>query len=79
MEAFQSEIAIMGRDGDTKLIWDRRNPDEVDNARRTFTDLRAKGYLAFSVKGEQGEKGSQLATFDPEAERMIMVPPMRGG
>jgi hypothetical protein len=75
----KSEMAVMGKDGDTKLLWDRRNPDEVENARRSFDDLRKKGYLAFRVTGTDGEKGEQMTAFDPEAERMIMIPAMRGG
>jgi len=75
----KSEMSVMGKEGDTKLIWDRRNADEVDNARRSFDDLRKKGYLAFRVTGKDGEKGEQMTAFDPEAERMIMVPQMKGG
>jgi len=73
------ELAVMGRQGDTKIIWDSDKPDEVENARRTFNDLRKKGYLAFSVKGKDGAKGEQISEFDPEAERLILAPPMRGG
>jgi hypothetical protein len=64
--------------GDTKLVWDAGNRDEVENARRTFDDLRAKGYLAFSVK-KDGEKGEQIRKFDSDAQKLIMVPPMKGG
>lgn len=74
------EIAIMGREGDTKVIWNPQNTDEVENARRTFVDLRAKGYLAFRVQAEGGDKGEQITEFDPQAGKMIlMVPQMRGG
>ena len=64
--------------GDTKLVWDANNRDERDNAKRTFDDLRGKGYLAFTVKGN-GEKGEMITAFDPYAEKLIMTPPMRGG
>lgn len=73
------ELAIMGRPGDTKVIWSRDRPEEVENARRTFDDLRKKGYLAWSVRGRDGEKDVQIHAFDPDAERLIMAPPMRGG
>lgn len=72
------EIATMGTSGDVKTIWDRTKPDEVDNARSTFDNLRKKGYLAFKVDSK-GEKGEQIDKFDPAAEKMIMVPPMMGG
>jgi len=73
------ELSIMGRQGDTKIIWDANRREEVDAARKTFDDLRAKGYLAFEVTGEKGEKGRQVFAFDPNAERLILAPPMRGG
>lgn len=75
----RSAMSIMSLKGDTKVLWDKRNPDEVANARRTFDELKKKGYAAFRVNGKEGEKGEQMATFDPDAERMIMVPPMKGG
>lgn len=64
--------------GDTKIIWSSDNRDEVENARRTFNDLKAKGYAAFSVK-KDGERGSQIREFDRDAEKLIMVPQLRGG
>ena len=64
--------------GDTKLIWNSRNADETENARRTFDDLKKKGFAAFAVKRD-GEKGEQIFKFDAEAEKIIMVPQMRGG
>ncbi len=72
------EMAIMGRPGDTKVIWDPDNKPEVDNARRTFDDLRSKGYLAFSVERD-GAKGQQINSFDKDAAKLIMSPPLRGG
>ena len=71
-------IAIMGSAGDTKKIWDKNNPDEVEDAKESFKRLRKKGYLAFHVN-KKGDKGEQMTEFDPDAERMIMVPPMQGG
>ena len=64
--------------GDTKTIWDPDNEDEVAAARRTFDELKGKGYAAFSVKGD-GEKNESLEEFDPEEGKIIMVPPIRGG
>lgn len=73
------EMLVLDQTGDTKIIWDSENRDEVDNARRTFEDLTKKGYLAFKVKGEKGEKGEQVRTFEAGLERLILVPPMVGG
>lgn len=73
------EMAVMGTAGDTKVLWDTDNQDEVANARRTFDDLVGKKkYLAFAVK-KGGEKGEQVREFNPEAGKLILVPPMQGG
>lgn len=79
MKPGDGEIAVMGKEGDVKTIWDRSKPDEVENARETFNRMRKKGYLAFRVTDKAGERGEQMNEFDPTAERMIMVPPMQGG
>ena len=55
--------------GDTKLIWDRNNRDEVDSARRTFDELKKKGFAAFAVRAN-GDKGEQIYIFDDHAEKM---------
>lgn len=72
-------MAVMGRDGDTKYMWDANKQDEVDIARKTFESFRKKGYLAFRATGKEGAKGEQIRTFQPDAERIIFVPPMVGG
>lgn len=73
-----SVISMLDETGDTKLIWDRTNPAEVANARRTFDELKKQGHAAFRV-GVDGGKDVQMHEFDPAAEKMIMVPQMRGG
>jgi hypothetical protein len=65
--------------GDTKVIWDRANADEVEGARRQFDFMKSKGYMAYKAIGEKGTKGDVLHAFDPAAERVIFAPPLRGG
>lgn len=65
--------------GDTRITWDKRNPEEVDNARATFDRMRGKGYLAYAVNPEDATKGAQLTAFDPSAEKVIFAPAHRGG
>lgn len=72
------ELRIIDATGDTKLIWNADDENEVENAKRTFDDLKEKGYGAYGVK-KDGEKGMMLHEFDPEVEKMIMAPPLRGG
>ena len=71
-------IEAMDQTGDTKTIWDKDNPDEVENARATFDRLKDSGHVAYSVDKE-GEPDSIIHEFDPDAERLIMRPPMVGG
>lgn len=67
------------RAGDVKLIWDRTKPDEVEAAQSTFDKLIKKGYAAFLVKDNDGNKGEKVTKFDPSAERIILIAPMQGG
>lgn len=72
-------FAVMGLDGDSKYIWDKSKPAEVEVARTMFnTFTKEKKYLAFKVD-EKGEKGSQVREFDPNEERYIFSPPLVGG
>lgn len=64
--------------GDTKLIWDKDNQDEVGAIRDTFTKLIKAGYKAFSVKAN-GDQGKEVKEFDASAEKLILIPQMRGG
>jgi len=72
-------IEQMGQNGDTKSIWNRRNAAEVTAARNTYDALTKKGYKAYHVTGEDGEQGEPMGDFDPDCERMILVPPLQGG
>lgn len=73
-------MAVMGKEGDTKYIWDRTKPDEVEVARSTFnTFVKTKKYLAFKVNAKGDKTGEQVKEFDPDEERYIFVPPMVGG
>jgi hypothetical protein len=72
-------MAVQDSTGDTKILWSKDNADEVENARRSFNDFKKKKYKAFHVVGKKGEQGEQMDEFDPDAERIIFVPPMAGG
>lgn len=74
----QSTMAVMGKEGDTKTVWNKDNPDEVEAARAQFNTLKTKGYLAFKVK-DDGDKGEMIKEFDPSAQKIILSPPVMGG
>jgi hypothetical protein len=71
-------LQYMSDEGDSRIIWDPDNPDEVAAARDTFDNLTKKGYQAYQVR-RGGEKGERVRTFDPTAERLILAPATRGG
>jgi hypothetical protein len=64
--------------GDTRLQWDPNNVEEAAKAQSRFNELKAKGYLAYSVTGK-GDQGVVMKDFDPKAERIIMHSQMVGG
>lgn len=71
---------VMDKSGDTKIMWDRNNQDEVKIAKQAFEELtKTKKFVAFYVTDKDGTKGEQMREFDPRAERVIFVPPMAGG
>lgn len=73
-------MAELDESGDTKVIWDTENEAEVAAAREMFERLVTDGnFAAFKAEGKDGHKGKQIRKFDPEAERIILVPPMVGG
>lgn len=73
-----SELREISLRGDSKLMWDVDNEAEVAAARNLFDELKSKGYTAFSV-AKGGEENQIIDEFDPDGEKIIMVPPIRGG
>lgn len=71
-------ICRLDHTGDSKFIWDPAAPDEVEGARMQFDKLKAKGYLAYTVK-EGGDKGEVMGAFDPKAGKIIMARALTGG
>lgn len=75
-----SVMSILCSRGDYKLTYNPDKDEEVAMARKTFDELKRKGYTAFRVDPDsRGEKGEQLREFDPRAGQMIMSPRMQGG
>jgi hypothetical protein len=72
------EMQILNPSGHLTVAWNTNNQAEVDAARATFDEMTGKGYTAFEL-GEGGAKGQKLKRFDPGAEEIILVPPIRGG
>ena len=74
------ELCVMTpKDGDIKMMWDKTKAEEIVAADDMFNTMKGRGYIAYSVVGKNGEKGEVIKDFDPDAERIIMTPPMQGG
>ena len=72
------EMRILDATGDTKLIWDPENADEVAAAKAQFDTLTKKGFKAFSV-GAKGKQDELVTAFEADAEKLILIPPVKGG
>ena len=65
-------------EGDLKLQWNPKKPDEVAKAKEFFDKCIADGFIAFKL-GFLGKRSKKLAEFDPEAKRIVLIPLMMGG
>lgn len=72
------ELIILDSTGDSKIIWNPKNETEVDGAEMQFNHLIDEGYTAYSVK-KDGKKNKKITEFDPDAGKLILVPPVAGG
>jgi hypothetical protein len=71
-------IGVMDGRGHTTHVWKRRDTAEVEEARQLFDILKGRGYRAFHMK-KSGRQGAMMETFDPDARRMLFLPPFQGG
>lgn len=71
-------LCVLDESGDSRMQWDKNDPQQVAAAEARFNELRAKRYLAYKVDAKGGQ-GEVIDKFDPDAERIIMHQPMVGG
>lgn len=69
---------VMGKEGDTKHMWNPKKPEEVKEARLLYETLTKAGYRAFQLQ-LGGRRGTQLKEFDEKAKKVLFVPPFAGG
>ena len=72
------QLREMSKKGDLKLLWDSDNEQEVSAAKEVFDKRIKEGWAAFGEK-RLGGKGERIKVFDPEDERIVLVPPIAGG
>jgi hypothetical protein len=72
---------ILDQTGHTTHGWNPDNETEVALARDAFNNAKARGYSAFHVTGDDknAKKGERMTEFDPNAERMMLLPQLQGG
>lgn len=68
----------MRRAGDTKILFDPKNEDEVEVAETQFYSLLERGFKAFKVK-KSGDTGREVKKFNPKEGKYILVPEIGGG
>lgn len=79
VETEKNMLSIADATGDTRLMWDPRDKDEVKVAKEAFEKAKSKGMLAYSVD-EKGEKtGSVIREFDPTLSKIVMTKQLVGG
>lgn len=62
---------ILSQNGDDRVIWDRRDKNQVKEAFQKFKELLNNGYTAYAVT-EEGKRGHKITTFDPGLEEVIL-------
>lgn len=72
---------ILDQTGHTSIGWDSDSQEEVAIAREAFNKAIERGYHAFRVTERDGgeRRGERMQNFDPTAERMMLMPQLRGG
>ncbi len=69
---------VLNRTGHQTLTWDEADVSSVEDALKEYAALREQGYVAF--KKELGKEDVQrLDAFDPGADEILWLKPLRGG
>lgn len=76
---YDGVLERMDSSGDAKIMWNKDNPDEVEIARATFQMAVDRRSLIFKAVGKDGAQGERVTEFNPELERVIIVPQLVGG
>ena len=69
---------ILSQNGDDRVIWDRRNKNQVKEAFLKFKELMKKGYTAYVTRND-GSKGHRIDEFNPALEEIILGAPRGNG
>jgi hypothetical protein len=62
------------KDGDKRVVWDKRDFAQIIEAKSMFDDCVAQGLVPYRV-GVNGQATAEvMAEFDPHAEEIIFLP-----
>jgi len=76
-EAPQEMLLDKGKVKLITLSWNKENPQETARAEKTFNEYIRKGYLAFTTINKNIKM--QVFSFNPEWEKIQLMPIMEGG
>jgi len=60
-------------DGDKRLVWNRMNMADINEAEKMFNSFIGEGMVAHRIGGD-GKPGVKIENFDPTAEEIIFIP-----
>lgn len=63
-------------EGEIRLTWNKGNVEEIERAEKIFNEYREKGWLAV---GEIAGRKIQIFNFNPDLEKIILIPLELGG
>ena len=72
-------LHITDETGDTRIMWDPANADEVATAQAAFKAAKKKGMLAYAVTPGGEASGEVIREFDATRGKIIMVRQTAGG
>lgn len=73
-------MRVLDETGDSVISWSPEDASATRAARRAFDAQRCKGHLAFArPDGAPADSAEFTREFDPGAEEIIWVRPVRGG
>lgn len=71
-------LIIPDESGHRELAWTDLNEEELREAERAFNDAVTRGFVPH-VPGTNGEPGTVIHRFEPNAEEIVLLRPLVGG
>jgi hypothetical protein len=69
---------VMNHTGETRYKFDATNAQAVTLAEERFRQLTGSGFRAAALSGD-GSPGRLIRSFDPQVERTLFIPQLKGG